>query len=80
MPFTRYCNKDEPPYLAARLVGFGSIQLRLQGNVAIPAAKVRIFCRIIVIVSRFLHWILSNRKIIPCLTTGDDLHAILITK
>ena len=41
MPFARYFNKDEPSYLAARLVGFGSIQLCLQGNVAIPGAKIR---------------------------------------
>lgn len=33
--------KDEPPCSAARLVGFGSIHLLKQGNVAIPVANIQ---------------------------------------
>ena len=84
MPFTRYFNKDEPPYLVARLVGFSSIHLRLQGNVAIPDAKIHFpatFATSDVIFQSLLTYLMlfhrakmyvGAKKITPCLTTEDD--------
>lgn len=46
-------HKEEPLFYAAQLMSFGSIQLRLQGNVAIPDAKIRFSTTFAIVIAVF---------------------------